>query len=337
MAILGLRNSSNCRHSCSPERDIPAQHFAGSIYYVSAMEVSNPDRVMFPATGHTKADVVAHYEHVGERLLRFAAGRPLTLQRFPKGVAAKGFMQKNAAAHFPESIGRYPVSKRDGDTTEYPVVTQPEDLAYLANQGTITFHMWTSTVSRPHHPDWMILDLDPEADDLEGVRFATGVLRGLLSEFGIEGFPLATGSKGFHIWVPLTGEQEFGEISQATRALAGLAAHLHGDELTIEFLKKERKGRVFVDWLRNTGIATVVAPFSLRPRPSAPIAVPLRWGELASARPDRWTLDALEDRFEVDTDLPAQQVPVEAILKRARSAGVDLDTPHDRFGRRRKG
>jgi len=289
---------------------------------------------MFPDVGVTKGDVVAHYERVGDAMLSFVNNRPLTLQRFPRGIAAKGFMQKNAGKHFPDSIARYPVPKRDGTMTNYPVVTRAADLAYLANQGTVTFHMWTATIDTPHRPDWMVIDLDPEADDLAGVRFATTAMRQVLAEFGLAGFLLATGSKGFHIWVPLDGQMAFDQVSLATRALAGLAAARHPTQLTTEFLKKNRTGRVFVDWLRNTGIATVVVPFSIRPRPGAPVAVPLAWDELDSATPNGWTLADLGDRLEIDSEIPAQRVPVKDIVAAARSAGVDLDTPHDRFGRR---
>jgi len=297
-------------------------------------EISNPDRVIFAASGLTKADLVGHYQRVGETMLGFLAGRPLTLQRFPRGIDAKGFMQKNAAKHFPASIERFAVSKRDGGTTDYAVVRRAEDLAYLANQGTVTFHMWTADVAAPNQPDWLILDLDPEAEDLDGVRFATRALREVLGEFGLEGFVLATGSKGFHIWVPLERSSNFGDVSMATRALAGLAVARHPDQLTTEFLKKNRRGRVFVDWLRNTGLATVVVPFSLRPRATAPVAVPVSWEELDLVRPDQWTLRDLGDRLEFDTDLAPRQLPVDEIVAAARGAGVDLDTSHDRFGRR---
>lgn len=298
------------------------------------VEVSNPERIIFPGKELTKRDVVDHYERVGDVMLSFLHNRPLTLQRFPKGIQAKGFMQKNAAKHFPASIVRYPVPKRDGTMTNYPVVTSAPDLAYLANQGTVTFHMWTATIETPDRPDWMVIDLDPEAQDLAGVRFAVQAMRDVLTEFGLDGFVLATGSKGFHIWIPLDGALTFGPISLATRALAGLAAARYPDQLTTEFLKKNRAGRVFVDWLRNTGIATVVVPFSLRPRPGAPVAVPLSWTEVDTAQPDGWSASTLADRLRIDTSLAPQRVPVDDIVAAARSADVDLDTPHDRFGRR---
>ena len=298
------------------------------------MNVSHPDRVIFPGAGLTKGDVVGHYGHVGEAMVGFLAGRPLTLERFPKGIDAKGFMQKNAGKHFPSSIERFSVPKRDGSSTTYPVVRNPGDLPYLANQGTLTFHMWTARAERPHHPDWFVIDLDPEADDLEGVRFATQAIGDVLAEFSLQGFVLATGSKGFHVWVRLDATVAFSDVSLATRALAGLAARRYPQQLTTEFLKRDRTGRVFVDWLRNTGIATVVVPFSLRPRPGAPVAVPLTWAELATAHPDQWTLGDIEDRLAVALPSHEHTLPVAEIVEAARRAGVDLDTPHDRFGPR---
>ena len=297
------------------------------------MEVSSPDKVMFPDVGVTKLDVVEHYRLVADRMLGFCGGRPLTLQRFPRGIGAKGFMQKNAADHVPGSIGRLPVPKRGGGETLYPVVERAEDLAYLANQNTVTFHMWTSSAARPGRPDWMVVDLDPESGDLTGVRGATRLIGELLTSFGVEAFPVATGSKGFHVWVPLDGGLGFDDVASVARALAGLATVEAPDAVTTEFLKKNREGRVFVDWLRNGPIATVVVPFSLRPRRGAPVAVPLRWEELADAEPDGWHLGGLGDRLDLDPGVVPQSLPVGEIVAAARSAGVDLDTPHDRFGR----
>ena len=297
------------------------------------MEVSSPNKIMFPDDGLTKSDVVAHYGRVAGRMLEFCGGRPLTLQRFPRGIEATGFMQKNAADHFPDSIHRLPVPKRSGGETLYPVVDRAADIVYLANQNTVTFHMWTSSATLPGRPDWMVIDLDPEAGDLGGVRAATRLIGELLDSFDVAGFPLATGSKGFHVWVQLDGALGFDTVALTARALAGLATTEAPDEVTTEFLKKNRNGRVFVDWLRNGPVATVVVPYSLRPRTGAPVAVPLRWDELADALPDRWSLSDLDDRLDLDPGVAPQRLPVESIVNAARSAGVDLDTPHDRFGR----
>lgn len=299
------------------------------------MEVSSPDKLLFPDDGVTKAEVVDHYRLVAEAMLTLAAGRPLTLQRFPSGIDGKGFMQKNAADYFPETIKRLPVPKRGGGETRYPVVDRAEDIVYLANQNTVTFHMWTSSADRPGRPDWLVIDLDPEAGDVEAVRAAVLTVREVLASFDLFGTPVATGSKGFHVWVRLDGTQGFDQVSLAARALAGLAVAKASTSLTTEFLKKNRQGRVFVDWLRATPTATVVVPFSLRPRPGAPVAVPLLWDEVQTANPDGWRIDNVADRLAIGwTDEP-QALPVAHIEAEARAAGVDLDSPHDRFGRKR--
>lgn len=296
------------------------------------MEVSNPDRLVFP--GHTKAEVVEHYRRVAPRMFELMGDRPLTLQRFPKGIGEQGFMQKNASAHFPDTIRRYEVPKQGDGVTVYPVLDRAEDVVYLANQGTLTFHMWTSTTHAPWHPDWLVMDLDRSEADVEGVRFATARMGELLGEFGLTGFPLATGSSGFHVWVRLDGSEPTDRVSVATRALAGIAAARHPDRLTTEFLKRERRGRVFVDWLRNGPTATVVVPFSLRPRPPAPVAVPLTWDELDRALPDGWRIGAIDDRLALSLDPSARRLPVDAILAAATEADVDFETEFDRFGRR---
>lgn len=298
------------------------------------MKTSSPDKLLFPSEGITKLDVVRHYESVGERMLRFACGRPLTLQRFPRGIEAKGFMQKNAASHYPASIRRLTVPKRSGGETVYAVVDEAADIAYLANQNTVTFHMWTSSADQPGRPDWMVIDLDPLDGDVQAVRAATLLIRDVLEGFRIDSFPLATGSKGFHVWIPLAAGHDFGVVSTTSRAIAGLAALRSPDQVTTEFLKRDRGGRVFVDWLRNGPTATVVVPFSLRPRPGAPAAVPLLWDEVPHATPNQWAIGDLSDRLDLDVSVAPQKLPSEEVLAAARAAGVDLDTPHDRFGRR---
>jgi bifunctional non-homologous end joining protein LigD len=312
------------------------------------MEASSPDKVMFPGGDshpeYTKADLVGYYDRVADKMLPMLLGRPLTLHRFPQGIGAKGFMQKNVADHFPASIERHEVPKQEGGTTVYPVVTQSGDIPWLANQGTITFHIWTTTVEADETigPDWLVLDLDPaDSNHAEGAdvhRVATAT-RAVLDEFGLDSHPVATGSKGFHLWVALDRSRRHDDVAVANRALAGLVVARHPDVATTEFLKKDRKGRVFVDWLRANRGATVVAPLSLRAKPAAPVATPLGWDEVAGTAPNRWTI-ADQDRLltrpmltEVVTE--RHRLPAEDIVSAARDAGVDLDTPFDRFGRKR--
>ncbi len=302
------------------------------------MEASNPDKVMFPNGGAdggpaTKADLVGYYNRVAEHMLPMLLGRPLTLHRFPNGVGSKGFMQKNVAKHFPESIGRFEVPKQEGGTTVYPVVTEAEHIPWLANQGTITFHIWTSRLP-DLVADWMVLDLDPSADGAD-VHEVVLLVGDLLDEFGLFSQPVVTGSKGFHVWIPLDPGATI-DSALANRALAGLVAARRPDIATTEFLKKDRGGRVFVDWLRANRGATVVAPFSLRATTKASVAVPVEWSEVADVAPDQWTLSEVDDILtRPNLSERRQTLPVEEIVAAARSAGVDLDTPFDRFGRKR--
>lgn len=298
------------------------------------MKVSNADRIVFPEAGYTKGDVVAHYQRVGPAMLPFVADRPLTLQRFPRGLAGQGFMQKNTPAHYPDDIGRLAVPKRGGGTTIYPVINDAALLPYLANQGTITVHMWTSTATVPDRPDFLIIDLDPAEDDALGARALAHDVGELLATFGVTSAPMATGSKGYHVWVPLAPGHHWADIERTGRAVAGILAVRYPDRATTEFLKRERRGRVFVDWLRNLPGATVVAPYSLRARPAAPVAVPLTWEELDATDPGHWTLATIAARLTAPAAMPAsQQIPTREVYESAEKLGVDLDTRFDRFGR----
>jgi bifunctional non-homologous end joining protein LigD len=260
------------------------------------VDVSNADRVVFPDVGITKGEVVAYYEVVADTMLPHLAGRPLTLERYPRGIAAPGFMQKNAADHFPASIQRVEVPKRDGTTT-YPVVTETPDLAYLANQGTITFHAWSSRLPDLEHPDRLIIDLDPSEGDTERVRQAAHIVGPLMAELGLASIPVATGSKGYHVVAPIHPAINGDDVAEVMNGLALWLAHAHPDLLTTEFRKEGRKGRVFVDWLRNRPGQTTVVPWSLRARPGAPAAVPLEWDELDDVAPDALGLRSIAHRL----------------------------------------
>ena len=307
------------------------------------MEASNPDKIMFPEPGFTKADLVGYYNAAADHMLPMLLERPLTLHRFPSGVASKGFMQKNVAKHFPESIERFEVPKQEGGgTTVYPVVTERDHVPWLANQGTITFHIWTSRIPDTA-PDWMVLDLDPSTDSGSADVHEVALLaREVLDEFEVSSHPVVTGSKGFHLWIRLTDDADHAktanDVATANRALAGLVAQRRPDIATTEFLKKDRKGRVFVDWLRANRGATVVAPFSVRATAAASVAVPVDWEEVPDVAPDRWTLNDADDilsRPNLPDRAEPQRLPVDDIIAAARAAGVDLDTPFDRFGRKR--
>ena len=304
------------------------------------MQVSSPERIMFPEIGLTKAAMVGYYETMADLIFPFLVARPLTLERYPRGIAGKGFMQKNAADHFPATIARFEVPKSDGSSTLFPAITAPGDVAYLANQGTVSFHIWTSRVLDGgrgrdiDRPDYFVMDLDPEEGDIEQARSATKAVRQVLSSFGVESVPVATGSKGYHVWAPIVPEVRWEDVATSAQAIAGLVVAANPDLATTEFLKRNRKGRVFVDWMRNHPGASVVSPFSIRPRPRASVSTPITWTELASTAPDHWTVANMSERILTLPTWPVPStLPFSDIEAAARNAGVDLDTRFDRFGR----
>lgn len=272
------------------------------------LAVSNADRVVFPAVGRTKGDVVTYYERIAPRALPHLLDRPLSIRRYPKGLAGAGFFQKNVPKHYPPSFGRFEVPRQEGGNTNYPVVREAAHLPYLANQGAIELHVTTATIADLDKPDRIVIDLDPPPNGLELVRKAAHLVRDFFEGFGLPLTPVATGSKGYHL-VAVIEPTALGESLHHT---AALLAHLHPDVMTIAFRTAARGKRVFVDWLRNRTMATVVAPYSLRARPNAPVATPLSWDELDTTAPDAFTI-ADVDRLLDRPDSLAAKKPVDAV------------------------
>jgi bifunctional non-homologous end joining protein LigD len=302
--------------------------------YAHPVEITNPDRVVFPEDGITKGDVVAYYDAVAERMLPFVRDRALTVERFPKGIAEEGFMQKNAPDHYPEDlVRRHRVPKEDGGTTTFPVIDRAEGIAFFANQGAITFHTPPVTVDDERHPDWAIWDLDPPPGRVAMARAVAKALRAVLDEYGIRTVLMTSGSKGYHLRAPLRRGAPVDVVATVARGIAALAAHAHDDLMTLAFKKAERGDRVFVDWLRNSPHATSVVPWSLRPRPGAPIAAPIAWDDLDAVEPDAVRLREVGDTGEdpwagVE---PTDLAPLaDAVAEELDGAGIALE-PFDRF------
>ena len=312
--------------------------------------VSNADRVVFPEIGRTKGDVVSYYERIAARALPHLTDRPLSMRRYPKGLAAPGFFQKNVPAHYPDSIRRVAIPrsqtaakkhprKEEGapDVTVYPLVSEPLHLPYLANQGAIELHVPTARVPDLLRPDRIVVDLDPPSGALDLVRRAAHIVRDALGEFGLVTVPLATGSKGYHVVSAIRASASLDTIALTLYKLAALLAAKHPEELTIAFRIAQRKRRVFVDWLRNYPSATVVAPYSLRARPRATVAVPLAWNEVETTAPDAFGIDDLDrllDRPDPLIELakgPCDVAPFIAAVDAAFDRSGLVLEPFDRF------
>jgi bifunctional non-homologous end joining protein LigD len=296
-------------------------------------EITHPDRVIFPDTGFTKRDLVEHYARVADRMLPHVEGRPLTLQRFPRGIGEDGFMQKNAGEHFPGFIHRERIEHQSG-TTEYALVDSAEGLTYLANQGTVTFHVWTSKKPHLDMPDRIVFDLDPPDGGYEAARKGAKHVREVLDELSLPSCPMVTGSEGYHVVCPIEARHRMSEVGRFARIVAETLAARHDDTLTSEFRKSKREGRVFVDWLRNRDAQTVVAPWSLRPRKGAPVAVPIGWDEIDDTPPDRWKLDDMEERIGRDPLIDTRPAVLDEALATAETMAEEADLelkPFDRF------
>lgn len=298
--------------------------------------VSNADRVVFPEVGLTKGDVVRYGERIAPRALVHAMDRPLSIRRFPKGLAGAGFFQKNVPPHYPQSIGRVTIP-RQGGATHYPIVRSAEHLPYLANQGAIELHVPTVRVTELDHPDRVILDLDPPEGALALVRRAALLAREMLAELGLETAPLATGSKGYHLVAAVRPSVDAGSMASTMQKVGALLAARHPDTMTTAFRIALRGQRVFVDWLRNRPAATGIAAYSLRARPRATVAAPCTWSELDTTPPDAFTLADAErlldrpDTIAALAERPADPAPFVAAVDAAfEGAGLVLE-PFDRF------
>jgi bifunctional non-homologous end joining protein LigD len=259
---------------------------------VSTVEITHPDKLLFPDDGITKADLADYYERVCEWMLPHIRFRPVSMQRFPDGIGGKGFFHKDVPDYFPKWIRRVEVPKSNGTVT-HMFVCDDAALVYLVGQNTITPHVWLSRADRLWQPDRMVIDLDPAPEsDFNAVRRAAHATGELLRELGLTPFAQVTGSKGIHVWTPLRRRAAHDEVRAFAGDIGRVLADRHPDELTTEFRKAKRGGRILVDTARNTYAQTAVPPYAVRPRPGAPVATPLDWDELSDSklRPDRWTI-----------------------------------------------
>jgi len=241
---------------------------------VCRVELKHLDKCYFPGAGLTKGDIVAYYKRVANAMLPHLADRALTLQRFPDGIGAEGFFQKHLPAHFPDWFARADVSSDDGRMT-VPVCNNLASLVYVANQGAICLHTGLSRLDEPGVPDLLVFDLDPPEGSFEAVRRAAADCLALLDTLRLPGFLKTTGSRGMHVVVPLRREAPFDEVREFARDCARWLVHRDPDRYTLEQRIDARGGRLYLDITRNAYGQTVVAPYSLRALPGAPIAMPL--------------------------------------------------------------
>jgi bifunctional non-homologous end joining protein LigD len=252
---------------------------------VAGVGISTPERLVYPSPPVTKLQVAEYYEAISDRLLVVARNRPLSLLRLPDGLDGQQFFQKHKGKGFPAAMRQIDLPDAKGQMQDKMYLTSAASILAAVQMGTLEFHIEGVQTDKPDTPDRMIFDLDPdEGLDFAPVRDAAFLIRDILRDCGLPSWPMVTGGKGIHVTVPLRRTASTQSVSLFARTFANLLAEGHPKTFTAKMSKAERKGRIFVDWLRNDKGSTAVAPFSLRARPGAPVAVPVAWDELRNLR-----------------------------------------------------
>ncbi len=245
------------------------------------VRLTSPDRVVYPGQGITKAQLVAYYEDVAEAMMPHIENRPLSLVRCPQGPAKHCFFQKHDTGGFPPQLLSSPIADKDGDKKDYFYIKELAGLVAGTQMNVLEWHVWGSRFPNIEKPDRMVFDIDPdEGLDFSAVTTAAVDIRDRLDGLGLTSYPLVSGGKGIHVIVPLKASKEWPDIKAFCRALAIRMAEDEPDRFTANLSKARRKGRLFIDYLRNERGSTAICPWSIRSREGAPVAVPLEWDEV---------------------------------------------------------
>jgi len=284
------------------------------------VQISNPDRIYFPALGATKADLVEYYLAVGGALMNTAGGRPALLERFPEGAGGKSFFQKRVPPGAPDWLETAEVSTPNGTRSNALVVADLAHVLWAVNLGCLGLHLWPYRVADGTHADELRIDLDPQpGTDFDDARVVARHTRALLDELGIAGYPKTTGNRGIHVYVRLQPRWDSTEVRAAAVALARELERRHPDLITANWWKEERGRRVFVDFNQNAPHKTVFGAWFVRPRTTGQVSTPFDWDELDDVDPDTCTLESVPSRLERHgdpwADIAARPQSLEPLLE----------------------
>ena len=268
------------------------------------IKVGKPGKLLFPDDGITKADLAGYYSAVAKAMLPHVRDRPIMMQRYPDGIGGEPIVQQRAPDYFPPWIKRAKVKRQAGGTVTHALINNEDTLVFLVDQACITPHVWLSRADKPERPDQMIFDLDPPAGKFALAREAARAVREVLDRVGLPAFVKTTGGKGLHVHVPLDRRAGFDEVRAFAREVAEIVARKSPQRFTTEQRKPKRRGRLYLDIMRNGYAQTAVPPYAVRGRKGAPVATPLAWEELDDARlkPERFTLKTVQRRLAAGTD-----------------------------------
>jgi bifunctional non-homologous end joining protein LigD len=280
------------------------------------LSLSNLDKVLWPEDGYTKGDLIRYYRDVADWIVPHLRGRPLTMERYPNGIGEQPFWEKNAPRGLPSWIETVAVPSEDGrrKTIDFIVCNDEPTLVYVANLASIVLHVWTSRVGSLDRPDFVLFDLDPYESSLATLARVAVRFRDIVASIGLEPLVKTTGGKGFHLVIPLVPRYTY-DVAKAFAELIARRVHEELPHLTTleRTIVKRPKGTVYLDWVQVGEGKTMAAPFSVRPRPRAPVSWPLGWDEVEAmtrkrapdTRPEmaRWTIENVPDLLRKNGDL----------------------------------
>jgi bifunctional non-homologous end joining protein LigD len=269
------------------------------------LKFNNLSKVFWPKEGYTKRDLLNYYYQSAPYILPYLKNRPQSLNRFPNGIVGKSFYQKDVTATAPDWVKQFPYHTSTGEDKNFLVVEDEASLLWMANLGAIEMNPWNSTIKKPDHPDWCIIDLDPtEKNSFEQVIRTALVVKQVLADLDVTGYPKTSGSTGIHIYIPMGARYTYDEC-QAFGKLIATRVHAALPKITsIERLTNRRKGCIYVDYLQNRPKATLAAPYSVRPKPGATVSMPLFWEEVKKGlKMQHFTLKNAMERIRSEGDI----------------------------------
>lgn len=269
------------------------------------LTITNLNKPFWPDLGLTKAHLIKYYLDMAPYILPYIRNRPLVMKRYPDGITGDYFYQKECPDYAPEWVETYPVL-HTGKTINYIVCNETATLVWLANQGCVEIHGWLSRIEDIDYPDLAVFDLDPaEGVDFSEVLQVALLVRDVLKEFGLSGFPKTSGSRGLHIFIPLDGQRTFAEVTGAMKRLAEIIVRAYPGGVSLERSIPKRRGKVYLDYLQNGRGKTMAFIYSLRPLPGAPVSTPLTWAEVEAKcfKPEQFNLANILDRVSKCGDL----------------------------------
>lgn len=265
---------------------------------VAGVEITHPDRVVFPQQGLSKLQIAEYYEAVADWLLPHLEDRPLSLVRCPEGRSDHCFYQKHVPDAWPDVIGRVEIAEKEGDVERYAYAGDLAAVAGLVQMGVLELHVWGCRRDRLERPDRLVFDLDPgHGVGWPDIAAAARDVRDLLTGLGLESFVKTSGGKGLHVVVPIERRSSWDEARELTKAVARRAAAQAPERYVAEAARDKRHGKVFIDYLRNSRGSTWVAPYSTRARDGAPVSMPLAWDEIDDTRADAYTVANARQRL----------------------------------------